>query len=379
MMAEELMRSFLPGHSRSLVDAGSAHADLLGSLPLVVFLTVVAILQIPLSVASRRIGRLEGFALGGMISAVGYMISAYTDSLWVFIFSRLLSAIGFSLVFVSAQGQVIDASTKQDRASSLAIFIRAILVAGLCGPPLGGMFADRWGIRATLLICAVLSLLAMLAATMSMPRRKPTVAAAVDFGLTDLRDAWKTPGVQGMLLGCAFPAKLLLTGLCFYLVPLGLQQQGYSSSEIGRLLMIYPLMMVLAVPGFALLADRLSQRRRFVIVGGLIAGSCTLIAIASTAPWWVAAMLLLLGIGQAMSITPQSAIMADLASNMNGKQVASVMGLFRLIERSGSAVGPALGAVLLGGLGFGAAVGAFGAVVIAGSLGFALGSRRAER
>jgi len=240
------------------------------------------------------------------------------------------------------------------------------------------MFADRWGIRATLLICAVLSLLAMLAATMSLPRRKPTVAAGVDFGVADLRDAWKTPGVQGMLLGCAFPAKLLLTGLCFYLVPLGLQQQGYSSSEIGRLLMIYPLMMVLAVPGFALLADRLSQRRRFVIVGGLIAGSCTLIAIASTAPWWVAAMLLLLGIGQAMSITPQSAIMADLASNMDGKQVASVMGLFRLIERSGSAVGPALGAVLLGGLGFGAAVAAFGAVVIAGSLGFALGSRRAE-
>jgi predicted MFS family arabinose efflux permease len=336
-------------------------------------------LQIPLTVASRRLGRMEGFALGGAVAAAGYVLGAYTDDLLLFTVSRLLSAVGFSLVFVSAQGQVIDASTSRDRASSLAIFIRAILVAGLCGPPLGGMLADRWGIRATLLICAVLSLLAMLAATLTLPRRKAETAVGVDFGLADLRDAWRTPGVRGMLLGCAFPAKLILTGLCFYLVPLGLQKQGYSSAEIGRLLMIYPLMMVLAVPGFAVLADRLGQRRQFVITGALVAGACTVIMMFSTAPWWVAIMLLLLGIGQAMSITPQSAMMADLASNLNGKQVASVMGLFRLIERSGSAVGPALGAMLLGGLGFGAAVGSFGAVVIAGGIAFAVTSKARGR
>ena len=377
MLAEELTRPFLPGHSRSLVVQSGGNVDLLGSLPLVVFLATVALCQIPFASLSLRLGRREGFAGGAVLAALGYALCGWTSDLAWFTFARLLSGAGFALVFVSAQGQVIDGSTPSDRARSLAIFIRAILVAGLCGPPLGGMIADRWGVSVTFQVCAVLSLLAMVAVTLSLPARDKTRSPPWASGLRDLPEAWRAPGVRPLLLGCALPAKLILGALCFYLVPLYLQKTGYSGAEIGRLLMIYPLMMVVAVPAFAALADRLGQRRLFVIFGGMLAGGCTLLVLIDLSPLWIGLMLFLMGVGQSMSITPQSAIMADLSADLNGRQSAGVLGLFRLVERSGSAVGPAVGAVLLGSLGFGVAVATIGLAVIAGNAAYAVFTRRA--
>ncbi len=379
MLAEELTRPFLPSFSRSLVPDGTRYANLLGSLPLVVFLAIVAITQIPFANASKRLGRKEGFVIGGLLAVVGFAICAFASDLSVFTGARVLTAIGFSLVFVSAQGQVIDGSTLGDRASSLAIFIRAIVVAGLCGPPLGGMIADRWGVSNTFKVCMCFAFLAVLAATFSMPARAKGVKAGPESGLRDLSAAWRSPGIRGLLLGCAFPAKLLLTCLCFYLVPIGMQSRGYTSAEIGRLLMIYPLMMVLLVPVFAALADRLRRRRDFVIYGGVLAGACTGLALIDTSLVWFGILLLMLGVGQAMSITPQSAMMVELSNSDGAQRSASVMGLFRLIERSGSAIGPAVGAVLLGGLGLSAAVGTIGALMIAGTAAYAYSSRSQGR
>jgi len=379
MLAEELTRPFLPSFSRGLVPDGALYANLLGSLPLVAFLTIVALTQIPFANASKRIGRKEGFVIGGLFAVVGFAICAFASDLSVFTGARVLTAIGFSLVFVSAQGQVIDGSTQGDRASSLSIFIRAIVVAGLCGPPLGGMIADRWGVSNTFKVCTAFAFLAVLAASVSMPARARGKAAGPESGLRDLAAAWRSPGIRGLLFGCAFPAKLLLTCLCFYLVPIGMQSRGYTSAEIGRLLMVYPLMMVLLVPVFAALADRLRRRRDFVIGGGILAGACTGLALIDTSLAWFGILLMMLGVGQAMSITPQSAMMVELSNANGGQQSASVMGLFRLIERSGSAIGPAVGAVLLGGLGLSAAVGAIGALMIAGTAAYAYSSRSQGR
>ncbi len=377
MLAEEFTRPFLPGYARALAQDGGAQADLLGSLPLVGFLAVVALCQIPLAAWSERLGRREGFVLGALVAAAGYALCSWVDGLLGFSLARLLSGLGFALVFVSSQGHVIDGSSAGDRARSLAVFIRAILVAGLCGPPLGGMLSDRLGVAPTFAVCAGLCLLALVVLLASLPARarandgKP---ARWDSGLRHVPAAWRAQGVRRLLLGCALPAKLMLGAVCFYLIPRELQRAGYSGAVIGRLLMIYPLLMVLCVPFFAALADRVSRRVLFVWLGGLLGGACALLVLVDTTPVWVGAMLLLLGIGQSMSISAQSAMVADLADRSG--QSSAVLGLFRLVERSGSAMGPAAGALLLGTFGFGPAVAAFGLVAIVGNASYALFSQR---
>jgi MFS family permease len=90
-------------------------------------------------------------------------------------------------------------------------------------------------------------------------------------------------------------------------------------------------------------------------------------------------VLLGVGVGQALSITPQSAMVADLARSAPPRVGARVLGVFRLTERGGSALGPLVGAWLLAALGFGGAVAAIGVATLAGSATYGLALRRQRK
>lgn len=381
MMAEELARPFLPRLAGSMATPDlNIGRDLAMSLPIVVFMAVVALSQLPFAVLSERLGRRRGFVLGAAIAALSYVGSALTDHFGLFLVSRATAAIGYALVFVSAQGHVVDLSRPQERTAALAVFVRAIMVAGLCGPPIGGVLADRLGDHAAFLGSAVLAVLGLLVAYFTMPRSQPLTGGA-GVGLSDLRAALGAPRLAALLLGCALPAKFLLVAVCFYLVPVELQNQGYSAAAIGRLQMIYPVLMVIGVPIAAHFADRLNARAAFVTAGGLIAGSGTLLLLVGTSPVIVALVLALLGLGQALSIAPQSSMVAEAARHVPGGRSAGVLGLFRLIERTGNATGPAAAGFLLAVAGFASASTLIGLFAVAGALGFALtgtGRRKAD-
>lgn len=377
MLAEELTRPFLPRYAEQLAGDGMAFSvDVAISLPIVAFMAVVALCQVPFAGLSERLGRRRGFLIGGALAAVGYALAAWTGDYTVFITARMASALGYALVFVSAQGHVVDHSRPDQRAQGLAVFVRAIMVAALCGPPLGGLLADRVGDAGAFLVSAGVALLAVVVAAATLPAGRAARGAKTGLGFADVGAALRVPRLTALLLGCAFPAKFLLASLTFYLLPVELLHQGYGAAEIGRLQMIYPIIMVLAVPVFAALADRLHASTAFVATGGLIAGGgALLLAPLGAAPMTLGVVLLLLGVGQAMSIAPQSALVADIAGRMPGGRTAAVLGVFRLVERSGNAAGPAVAGVLLAVVGFAGALAATGAMVVVGAAAFAVSAR----
>lgn len=374
MLSEELTRPFLPTWARTLApDMAWFSPDMLASAPLVLFLALVALLQWPLAAWSQRLGRRRGLVLGALLGALGLAGVAAWPSYGALLLARALGALGFALVFVSAQGAVIDGSSSADRAHSLGQFVRAILVAALCGPPLGGLVADRWGEPATLALAALVALLAALAARWHLPATHPIVrpgpGASPAAPIASKPSLARSDGLWPLLLGCALPAKLLLAAWCFYLLPMHLQAQGHGHAVIGRLQLVYPLAMVLLVPLAARLADRWQSRSAFVVAGGVLAGlSAWLAWPAAQTPLLLAWALLGLGLGQALSITPQSALVADRARQQGGASEAALLGLFRLTERGGSALGPALGAWLLPLIGFGPALALIGSLMVGGSL-----------
>ncbi|MCP6058979.1 MFS transporter, partial [Klebsiella pneumoniae] len=144
-------------------------------------------------------------------------------------------------VFVSSQGHVVDFSAGAARSAALAVFVRAIMVASLCGPPIGGVIADRLGAPSAFMASSGLALVALVVALLTLPKTVRRAGAAAGIGLSDLKDAARAPGLMALLFGCAFPAKFLFAALCFLLVPLELQRLGYSSAAIGRFQMIYPI------------------------------------------------------------------------------------------------------------------------------------------
>src|SRR5205085_12374798 len=122
-----------------------------------------------------------------------------------------------------------------------------------------------------------------------------------------------------------------------------------------RMLMIYPVMMVVLVPLFASLADRWDRRAAFVALGGLISGTSAFFLLLGgdekIIP--ITLMLLGLGLGQAISIAPLSGLVGELGRELPGSvSENSVYGIFRLVERTGNALGPLIAGSLLGIYGF---------------------------
>ncbi len=109
--------------------------------------------------------------------------------------------------------------------------------------------------------------------------------------------------------------------------------------------------------------------------GGLLAGAGALLVVFGSSPLILALVLMMLGIGQSMSIAPQSALVADSARHVPGGRSAGVLGLFRLVERSGNAAGPAAAGLLLGSVGFVTSMMSIGAIVVVGAAAFILSGR----
>lgn len=371
-LAEELTRPFLPSFISTLASpfAGLSR-EVVISLPIVLFMAIVAILQPFLNSFTERTGRRRALRIGIVVAVIGFAGSAYVGDLLQFLIFRSFTAVGYALVFVSAQGAIIDGTDRQNRARGLSILVAAIFVAALCGPPVGGILADRLGERETFLVSATLALMALVVTRFAMPQeiRRDRLSGPSRPSLGLILKVLSKPALAALLFGCAFPAKLILAALVFYLVPLSMADSGFDQAAIGRVLTLYALAMIILVPTVSRFSDRMGYRPAFVLLGALISASAVIQPLIWPAPWGEAAMVLQLGLAQALSITPQSALVGELGRrHLPDVPEGMVYGVFRLVERSGNAVGPALTAVVLGAYGLNSALVVVGAVSALGAL-----------
>ncbi|MEO1194110.1 MAG: MFS transporter [Pseudomonadota bacterium] len=383
--AEELTRPFLPAFTASLVSPiEGLSRELVISLPIVLFMAIVAILQPVLNGPTERLGRGRALRIGAVLAVIGFTGAAFGTDLLQFLLFRAMTAIGYALVFVSAQGAIIDVTERQNRARGLATLVGAIFVAALCGPPVGGILADRLGERETFMVSAVLALLAIVAARFAMPNepKRDRLAGSSPPSLSAFFAILRTPALAALLVGCALPAKLILAALVFFLVPLTMADEGFDQAAIGRVLTLYALAMIVLVPLVSRISDRLGRQPNFVLLGAFLSATSVAHPLIWEAPWGEAAMVFQLGIAQALSITPQSALVGELGRRyLPHISEGMVYGVFRLVERSGNAIGPALAAFFLGAYGLQVALIAVGLVSALGALAYlaALGLSRSTR
>ena len=382
IIAEELTRSYLPSYvNELLVPVPGLSPQVVIGLPIMLFMLIVALGQPYLGGWSERVGRRTAMLIGAMVATVGFGASALAYNLYDFLLWRSLCALGYAMVFVAAQGFVLDRTDGSNRAQGFALFIGAIMVATVCGPSIGGILADNIGYRASFAISAVMALISILA-IWRLPReeaRDPNHRGSRAPTLGEIF-ALVTSGRFMILTGlAAMPAKIILTGLCFYLVPLYIVSIGSTQAMAGRLLMVYAVMMVLIVPLSAGLSDSSLRRERYVAWGLVISGLSGLLMFFSTPENSVLVLfgvVALLGLGQALSIAAQSALVGERCREEIARYGDdAVYGVYRLLERLGNALGPLAASMLVVAYGYlGAFVALSGFVLVCGVL-FALATR----
>jgi len=354
--AEELTRPFLPLYLKDVAAATlQSDAALWSGLPITVFMLTSAIGN-PIGAAlADRLGRRVSFAIGAGLSSIGLVGAAIPFSYVDLVAYRGLSGLGYAFCLVACQGYVIDRSEPADRAKGIAFFVGGIISSAICGPAIGGVFADRMGYQGTLIIAALVAALAAAAAWILLRddwTEARATAPAGSFGAL-ARALIANIRFVAVALLAAVPAKALLTGYVFFLLPLVLARDGASEAEIGRIAMTYGLTVAVAAPVAAWVADRARVHALLVVAGGFVAAG------ALAAPLFVdgAAALLVatvgFGLGQAMSMASQ----LTLVTHVCRAEIASfghqrVLGVFRLIERLGNAAGPVFAGLLAVEVGF---------------------------
>jgi len=379
MLAEELTRSFVPGYvTELLVPVPGLSAPIVIGLPIAVFMLIVAIGQPFLGVYCQRVGHRQTMLVGAATAAVGFVASALAHNVLDLLLWRSLCALGYAMVFVSGQAFVLENTSASTRVRSFAVFVGAIMAASVCGPSIGGILADNIGPRATFGIAAALAACSMIVIRL-LPRQAPSRAA---------RDSARIPTageIVALLKNARFmsvtglaavPAKVLLTGVCFYLVPLHMLSMGSSQAMVGRILMIYGVVMVVFAPVAASFATTVNRMHWLVGSGLIIAGAGAMALLAGGGSAWVFIAVTLIGAGQAMSISAQSALVSEHCPTEIGEMGSGVVyGVYRLLERLGNAAGPLLAGAAALLFGYRMSFVALGAAVLACGLVFLLAAR----
>jgi len=373
-LAEDLSRSFFPVFASHLAPSPILETlgivltpRLLGGIPVTAFMLAVALAQPLVGDLTRRHGP-RNVLLGAILAAAAaHALAALCDRIDALLLVRIVAALAWAVAFSAVQGAVLEKVGREHRAWGMAYFVGIIMTSSICGPSMGGILADSLGQRTTLTIAAVVALLALLP-LLRAPRDKPDAVA--DAGSS--APTWSLMGNRRFLqliLLAAVPAKLILIGYYFYLIPMFVGQWGGSAADAGRLQMLYSIVMVAAVPWFARGARPDGHARR--VTGGLVLSGLSGLLLLWPNLYTAAAMTLLLGLGQAMSIAAQGAMVGDICN----KEVAAsgdgpVYGVYRMLERGGNALGPVVAATLVGLAGVAGAFAAIGGGVAVGGLVF---------
>ncbi|MBV5335484.1 MFS transporter, partial [bacterium] len=336
-LSEELSRPFMPAYAQNLAPTAPwLPPDLAVGLPITLFMLVWALSQ-PLGARlSGRVGRWRAFAAAAGLAAFGLAMTALTDSLLGLLAWRCVTALGYGVALITAQGIVVDHTTADNRAGGLALFIGALLAAGVCGPVTGGIIADQAGASATLLVGAGLALLSaavlygLFGRTAAPPSPSPIAAKT---GALSSSSAWRLAGdLRFVLLMAlsAMPAKIAATGVLFCLAPLLLAESGAGKAEIGRVQMMYFLAFILVSPLAASLSDRWGARRGFVVAGGVGTLVGVLPIVLLTDGWAAPLAIGLFGAAQALIGAPQLTLLTRIAARAGVAEIAAI-GWYRLL------------------------------------------------
>ncbi|MFA9460245.1 MFS transporter [Thiohalorhabdus sp. Cl-TMA] len=376
IFAESMSLSFFPIFVDQLYTpmAGVSKSLVIG-LPISIFMLVWAV-SLPFAGQwSDRRGRRTAFMLGAVVTSLGLVLTSLSQDLWQLLLFRSLTAVGYGMVFISAQGYISDNTTPENRTKGMALFLSGFFAGSLCGAAIGGMLADRIGYRPTFLVSAVLGIAAALFVYRFLVDRREEEEGTVrpKLRVKDFQTLLTNKYFLIITFLSAIPAKTALTGILYYTGPLYLEELGATQSATGRILMAYGLAIIFLSPLSAWVVDRVGRKPPFIIAGGLLGGTSLLMTLLIPGVWGMLSAVVLLGVAHAIGVSPQLSLITELAPGAReGLSTGKTIGIFRLTERIGNITGPLLAGGLSAAFGFRGVFMGFGGLILGSALLFSL-------
>ena len=381
VFAEALSISFLPLYAKELYrPLYSLSEEVVVGLPISAFMLCTA-LSLPLGGAwSDVIGRKRAFFIGAVISAAGLVLTATANDIVQLIAYRAIVGVGFGIVFMTAQGFIVDTTSTYNRAEGMAIFIAAFYGGTLCGSAIGGMLADRIGYRFLFAGGAVLAVSSIFFLYMFIAE-KPLEEKSNSGWFSTFLSVLPSPGNVKILLSDrnfasllffqAIPSKIVLIGLVYYLAPLMLKQLGNSQSDSGRYIMLYSLIMILLSQPVSRWSDRTGKMKSFIFWGGTISGLALVPFFFHWSTHLIVIGIVVLGFAHVLCISNQGKAASSLPV-VQRIGVGKGLGIFRQAERAGNVLAPIVMGLLTASVGYAVSLAVIGVYTVVSSVLFLL-------
>lgn len=371
VFAESLSISFFPVYVKSLYKPilGMSQ-ELVTGLPISLFMLFWAF-SIPIGgVWSDRSGRKKPMIFGALLSAIGFGFTAFAYNIITLLIFRAITALGYGMVYISAQGFIADNTTVKNRTAGMSSFVACFFSGALSGAAIGGILVDRIGYSHTFIIASLIAFISTFFAFKYLNSEQGITTPKVNkFKMSNFKYLLSNKRFFTILVLSSIPAKICLTGYMYYIAPLFLNSLGISNSSIGRFMISYGLSMVVLAPWSGRMADKTGYRHIYVLLGGLLGGLALIIPFLLPNTIGVLLSILGLGIAHATGLSSQLAIVLGLfPSKDESIGSGSIIAIYRLIERIGNISGPIIAGVLLSLFSFEKASAFIGSFVIMGSL-----------
>ncbi len=350
--AEELQKSFMPLFVAEYYEPSAwLTKDIMLALPISIFMFMIALTTPFAGMWVDRWGNKKLFLIGLVPALLGYLGCAYADSSYQIIFWRGTTAVGYAIITISCQSYIAAAIPAKNRAKGMAVFVGVLMTATMSGTALGGIIADRVGYNSVFLLSATLTLIAGILAWLMLSADKPQPTKGENTGTVNkgaLAALTTNRQFVCLILFCAIPAKIILTGFLYYLVPLYLISLDASQSEIGRIMMVYALVIIPLSPIASQFADRSGKMLELVVLGTVISGTILITLYDSESIVSILVAIALMGVAHSILKAPLIAAVLTASEQTPNVGRTTVLGVLRTSERIGSVLGPLfVGALLL--------------------------------
>lgn len=366
VFAEAASLAFFPNFVASLERSQQwIPESLVTSLPISLFMFCWAISLPFAGYWSDKVGRRTSLIVGGIITSSGLAATALCNNLELLLLVRAYTAVGYGIVFISAQGYITDTTNTKNRTKGMSTFLSAFFSGSLCGASIGGILADKLGYGATFLLASVLAMVSVLF-VMSFFVRGGSNAHSKPVRLNDFKTLLGNKYFSLITFFSAIPAKIVLTGFLYYICPVYLQYLGESSAVSGRVMMSYGIAIILISPLSAFLVDRWDNKIRFIVFGGILSALALINIVLLPGTMGLLLIVVMIGIAHGISVSPQIPLVMDLLAS-DGIDKGKTIGIFRLTERIGNIAGPMLAGLCLSLFGFEETIILFGITLLLSS------------
>lgn len=286
---------------------------------------------------SDRRGRKPVLSAGLLLFAITSFTYVLADNALTLFVIRLLQGVAAGLVQPVAQAYIGDVAPEGEEGKWMGIFNATYLLGWGCGPLMGGVLTDYYGMDSAFYVMGCLNVLAFLGVTIFLPevvrRDKETASASSFRGMVSSK---LMRGLFSFQVGDSAHRGIVQSFMpVFAGVTLGL-----SSSLIGTIMSV----LVMGAGVFQMLTGRLADRfnRRIVVIIGSLGILVSMLLVPQAVGFWSIMLFLALAIiGDATALPSASALAIQ-----EGRKYG--MGTSMAVFNMGMGVGMSVGPILAG-------------------------------